>query len=218
MVLAAEALDERGRIIWRSRSTAQPHKGSFYRTWQGDALDGKTLRSAMRTGAGAASFSTTAGHPSSAEPAASQGYQVERAYFSLDGKPRSRHVQAERPARRDLESHRDGSRLCAPSACRSFARRPRDRQSRLFDGGSIEALSLAQERCRADPHGISRRSFRRGLRARRRGQGDVLRRLYRPRGDARAVTCCRRRRSRTCTGRSVSAAPAFGRRRYRRRR
>lgn len=85
MVLAAEALAKEADNMVLSIDGA-PHKGSFYQTWKGNALDGKSVTIGNSGQAPVRLVLTTAGNPSSPEPAASQGYQVERAYYSLVGK------------------------------------------------------------------------------------------------------------------------------------
>ncbi len=85
MVLAAEALAKEADSMVLSIDGA-PHKGSFYHTWKGEALDSKSVTIGNSGQAPVRLVLTTSGNPSSPEPAASQGYQVERAYYSLAGK------------------------------------------------------------------------------------------------------------------------------------
>ena len=88
---------------------------------------------------------TTAGHPAQREPPLAQGYQVERSYFSLDGKPK------------DLATLRQNDRfvvvLKVTESEAAFARLLLvDRlpagleidNPRLFDGGKTEALAFAK--------------------------------------------------------------------------
>jgi uncharacterized protein YfaS (alpha-2-macroglobulin family) len=65
----------------------QPHRGAYFRTWRGLSLDGRDVRIGNEGQSQAQVVITTAGQPSVKEPAESQGYQVERNYFTLEGKP-----------------------------------------------------------------------------------------------------------------------------------
>jgi uncharacterized protein YfaS (alpha-2-macroglobulin family) len=62
------------------------HKGSFYQTWSSEALEGKSITIANSAQAPVRIVLTTSGNPTTPEPAAQQGYQVERTFYSLAGK------------------------------------------------------------------------------------------------------------------------------------
>jgi uncharacterized protein YfaS (alpha-2-macroglobulin family) len=84
LVLAAEALAEHATLS-QLTVDGQPVKGAVYRKWGGFALAGKTV-SIGNTGANTAQLVTTiAGVPLTPEPAASHGYEIERAFYKLDG-------------------------------------------------------------------------------------------------------------------------------------
>jgi uncharacterized protein YfaS (alpha-2-macroglobulin family) len=86
MVLAATAMTKQAQNMALTID-GQPHKGAYFRTWRGFALDGREVRIGNEGQTQAQVVITTAGQPSVKEPAESQGYQVERNYFTLDGKP-----------------------------------------------------------------------------------------------------------------------------------
>jgi hypothetical protein len=84
MVLAAEALADRNASITLGVDGA-PHSGAFYRTWTGAALADKTVKIANDGQDPADLALTTAGNPTTPEPAGGQGYQIERVYYTLAG-------------------------------------------------------------------------------------------------------------------------------------
>ncbi len=86
MVLAAEAMARDAQALSLTIDS-QPVSGSLYRTWRGFALDGRNVTVANAGSATAQIVLTTSGNPIVPEPAASQGYQVERSFYRLDGKP-----------------------------------------------------------------------------------------------------------------------------------
>ena len=85
MVLAAEALAEHGSL-GQFTVDGEPVKGALYRRFGDAALDGKTV-SVANTGQTTAQLVTTvSGSPIAPEPAASNGYTVERTFYRPDGK------------------------------------------------------------------------------------------------------------------------------------
>ncbi len=144
MVLAAAALSRDGQNMTLSINN-QPHTGALYRTWKASDLDGGGT-TIVNTGSAPASFVlTTAGHPAQMEPPLAQGYQVERSYFTLDGKPK------------DLASIRQNDRFvvvlkvteteAAYAQLLLVDRLPAGLEidnPRLFDGGKTEALAFAK--------------------------------------------------------------------------
>ncbi len=144
MVLAAAALSRDGQNMALTVD-GQAHTGPLYRTWKASELDAGATTIVNTSSAPASVVLTTAGHPAQIEPALAQGYEVERSYFSLDGKPK------------DLASVRQNDRfvvvLKVTEAEAAFARLLLvDRlpagleidNPRLFDGGKVEALSFAK--------------------------------------------------------------------------
>jgi alpha-2-macroglobulin len=84
MVLAAEAIAEHSSAN-QFTVDGQPQKGAVYRKWSGFGLDGN-LATIVNTGAAPAVVATTtSGNPIVPEPAASQGYEIERNFYKLDG-------------------------------------------------------------------------------------------------------------------------------------
>jgi alpha-2-macroglobulin len=84
MVLAAEALAEHSSASLFTVD-GQPQKGAIYRKWSGFGLNG-TLATIVNTGtAPTVVATTTSGNPTVPEPPASQGYEIERGFFKLDG-------------------------------------------------------------------------------------------------------------------------------------
>jgi alpha-2-macroglobulin len=144
MVLAAAALARDGQDMALTIN-GQPHTGALHRTWKAADLDAGATVIANASAAPASVALTTAGHPAHAEPPLAQGYQVERSYFALDGRPK------------DLASIRQNDRflvvLKVTEAEAAFARLLLvDRlpagleidNPRLFDGGKTEALAFAK--------------------------------------------------------------------------
>ena len=144
MVLAAAALSRDGQNMALTVN-GQAHTGPLHRTWKASELDAGATTIVNTSSAPASVVLTTAGHPAQIEPALAQGYEVQRSYFSLDGKPK------------DLASVRQNDRfvvvLKVTEAEAAFARLLLvDRlpagleidNPRLFDGGKVEALSFAK--------------------------------------------------------------------------
>ena len=141
MVLAAEALAEHGSLGQFSVD-GQPVKGAVNRRWSGKALPVKPIAIA-NTGQNTAQLVTTvSGAPIAPEPAASNGYSVERSFYRLDG------------TKIDLKSVAQNERVVvALKVTESQARYARllivDRlpagleidNPALVDGGSVEAFS-----------------------------------------------------------------------------
>jgi hypothetical protein len=64
-----------------------PRQGALFRTWRAAALENNTTTIANSGQAPVSVVLTTSGNPRTPEPAAEQGYRIERAYYALDGKP-----------------------------------------------------------------------------------------------------------------------------------
>ena len=84
MVLAAQALAKDAENLTLDVDGSQV-KGAFYRTWRGFILEGKPVTISNTAQADARLVLTTSGHPIQQEPALSQGYDIERTYYKLDG-------------------------------------------------------------------------------------------------------------------------------------
>jgi uncharacterized protein YfaS (alpha-2-macroglobulin family) len=84
MVLAAQALARDAEALSLTVDAA-PHKGTLYRTFRPEALDRQPVAIANTGTAAAQVVVNVTGNPIGPEPAASQGYTVERSYYKLDG-------------------------------------------------------------------------------------------------------------------------------------
>jgi alpha-2-macroglobulin len=84
LVLAAEALAEHST---KSVLTVdgKPVDGAINRKWSGFALATKLITIANTGGSTAEIVTTTSGNPIVREPAASQGYELERTFYKMDG-------------------------------------------------------------------------------------------------------------------------------------
>jgi uncharacterized protein YfaS (alpha-2-macroglobulin family) len=141
MTLAAEALAEHASLA-AFTVDGEPVKGPLNRRWSGAALFGKSITIA-NTGQNTAQLvANVSGAPISPEPAATNGYAVERTFYKLDG------------TKTDLQSIAQNERIVvALKVTESEARYARllivdhlpagveiDNPA-LVDGGSIEAFS-----------------------------------------------------------------------------
>jgi uncharacterized protein YfaS (alpha-2-macroglobulin family) len=86
MVLAAEALAEHGALGAFSVN-GEPVKGALNRRFTGSGLAGKTVTIANAGQATAQLVATVSGSPITPQPAAANGYAIERTFYGLDGKP-----------------------------------------------------------------------------------------------------------------------------------
>ncbi|HTJ01382.1 MAG TPA: alpha-2-macroglobulin family protein, partial [Methylovirgula sp.] len=86
MVLAAEAMADKASAI-SIDVNGVAHKGAFYATYATAALDGKAVKITNTSPTPTQVVLTTRGNPKVPEGAASKGYQIERAYYTLTGDP-----------------------------------------------------------------------------------------------------------------------------------
>lgn len=84
MVLAAEGLSSQAEAL-RLTVDGAPQAGALFRSWKGDALEGRPVTVANAGQVASQVVLTLSGVPTTPEPAASQGYAVERSYYKLDG-------------------------------------------------------------------------------------------------------------------------------------
>ena len=144
MVLAAQALAKEAQTMQLNVGGA-PQAGALYRTWRGSELDAGDVVIANPGQSAAQIVITTSGHPVAPEPPRSQGYQVERNYFNLDGKPA------------DLAQVKQNDRLvvvlkvteleAASAHLLLVDHLPAGLEidnPKLFDGGSVEGLAFAK--------------------------------------------------------------------------
>ena len=85
MVLAAEAMSRDAASLALTVDGAA-NQGALYRTWRGFNTDSRSIVVGNAGRATAQMVLTTSGNPLVPEPAAQQGYQVERSFYRLDGK------------------------------------------------------------------------------------------------------------------------------------
>jgi len=84
MILAADALARDAETIAISVD-GTPRKGSLYRTFRPATLERGPVTLANTGAAAAQVVVNVTGNPTSFEPAASNGYAIERTYYKLDG-------------------------------------------------------------------------------------------------------------------------------------
>ena len=84
LVLAARALARENLSI---EVDGQPVKTALYRSYKADTLGGKPLKITNTGDAPVQAVVSVSGSPVTPEPAASNGFKIERGYYTLDGKP-----------------------------------------------------------------------------------------------------------------------------------
>ncbi|WP_283806248.1 alpha-2-macroglobulin family protein, partial [Bradyrhizobium sp. DOA1] len=84
LVLAARALAKENLSM---EVDGQPVKSALYRSYKADTLGGKPLKITNTGDAPVQAVVSVSGSPVTPEPAASNGFKIERNYFTLDGKP-----------------------------------------------------------------------------------------------------------------------------------
>jgi uncharacterized protein YfaS (alpha-2-macroglobulin family) len=84
LVLAARALAKENLSM---EVDGQPVKTALYRSYKADTLSGKPLKITNTGDAPVQAVISVSGSPVTPEPAASNGFKIERNYFTLDGKP-----------------------------------------------------------------------------------------------------------------------------------
>jgi hypothetical protein len=141
MVLAAEALSSQANAATLSVDGA-PQKGAYYNRWSGDALDTHPVTIRNDGDAPVEMVITTSGNPVTPEPAAAQGYQIQRLYYHLDGSA------ADPAAVRQNDRLVVVLKMVEPTAAYArlllVDRLPAGLEidnPELFDGGSVDALS-----------------------------------------------------------------------------
>jgi uncharacterized protein YfaS (alpha-2-macroglobulin family) len=84
MILAAESMARETQGVSLTVDGAA-HQGGLYRTWKGEELDGTSVTIGNPGPAPAQIVISTSGNPMASEPAADQGYRIERGFYKLDG-------------------------------------------------------------------------------------------------------------------------------------
>ena len=86
MILAAEALADKSQTMALSID-GEPRQGAYFKSFNAAALTGKNITIANSGQGPVSAVVTVSGNPLTPEPAAERGYRIERAYYTLDGKP-----------------------------------------------------------------------------------------------------------------------------------
>ncbi len=150
------------------------------------------------------------GAPITPEPAAEKGFKIERLYYTLDGKPADRRQGAGRTSVSSvvLKITEPQPQFGRVYRRRLSAGRVRDRQSAVWCRPAIPVRwpgsRMPPSRCNTE---FRDDRFTAAFDRERQAAGGVHGRLRGARGVARQLRACRRPRSRTCTGPTVSAAP-----------
>ena len=84
MTLAAEGLTEHASLA-QFRVDGEPVKGALYRRWSGAALPGQSIVIANAGQNPAQLVVSVSGAPIEPDPAAANGYAIERSFYKLDG-------------------------------------------------------------------------------------------------------------------------------------
>jgi uncharacterized protein YfaS (alpha-2-macroglobulin family) len=84
MTLAAEALADHASLAQFSVD-GEPVKGALYRRWSGSALSGRSIVVANAGQSPAQLVVSVSGAPIEPDPAAANGYAIERSFYKLDG-------------------------------------------------------------------------------------------------------------------------------------
>ena len=84
MTLAAEALAEHASLA-QFRVDGEPVKGALYRRWSGPTLSGRSIVIANAGQNPAQLVVSVSGAPIEPDPAAANGYAIERSFYKLDG-------------------------------------------------------------------------------------------------------------------------------------
>jgi uncharacterized protein YfaS (alpha-2-macroglobulin family) len=192
LVLAARALSKETLALDIDGS---PVKAAVYRSYKADAMAGKPVKVTNTGDAPVQAVVSVSGSPVTPEPAASNGFKIERNYFTLDGKPAdvSKAKQNDRFAVvLKITEAKPGSRSITRTWCRRVTR-ARWTGSRTARSRSIPSSATTASRPRLIAPATTSRCSRWPTSCAR----------YRP-----ANTCCRRPMSRTCTIPRATAAPA----------
>ena len=129
MTLAVEALAKQ-KALSQFTVDGQPVDGAIYRKWSGFALGQKLVTIANVGKATAQLVTTSSGVPIAHDPAASEGYALERTFYKLDGtKVELKSHGAERAPGGGAEDHRKRGALRQAAGGRPPAGGSRDRQS-----------------------------------------------------------------------------------------
>src|SRR5262249_36777696 len=86
LILAAEAMADKSEKI-ALLVDGVPRQGAFFKTWNTAGLGNKSVTIANSGEVPIGVVVTTSGNPLTPELAAERGYRIERAYYTLDGKP-----------------------------------------------------------------------------------------------------------------------------------
>lgn len=144
MVLAATAVSAEARDMQLTVG-GEPHAGALYRSWRGNALDAGAVPIANPGSAPAQIVLTTSGSPVQPESPVTQGYQIERSFYMLDGKPKN--MAAIRQNDRFVIVLKVTELEAAYGRLLLVDHLPAGLEidnPKLFEGGSVEALSFVK--------------------------------------------------------------------------
>ncbi len=143
MILAAEAMSKEAQTVALTVDGA-PRQGAFYRRLSAQTLDTASVTIANAGAAPARIVITTSGNPSVPEPAAEQGYRVERTFYAMTGEKIDA-TTALRQTDRVVVALHVTELQAAYARLLLVDRLPAGLEidnPDLFDGGSIEGLSF----------------------------------------------------------------------------
>ena len=130
MVLAARALAKETLALDLDGS---PVKAALYRSYKASEIGSQPIKITNTGDAPVQAVVSVSGSPVTPEPAASNGFKIERNYFTLDGKPADiDQGETERSLRCGAEDHRGQAGISATSWCRIICRRGSRSTTRIW--------------------------------------------------------------------------------------
>ena len=142
MTLAAEALADRASLA-QFRVDGEPVKGALYRRWSGPTLSGQSIVVANAGQNPAQLVVSVSGAPIEPDPAATNGYAIERSFYKLDG-TKIEALQSMAQNERVVVALKVTEAQARPARLLVVDRLPAGLEidnPALVDGGSVEAFS-----------------------------------------------------------------------------
>ncbi len=142
MTLAAEALADRASLA-QFRVDGEPVKGALYRRWSGPTLSGQSIVVANAGQNPAQLVVSVSGAPIEPDPAAANGYAIERSFYKLDG-TKIEALQSMAQNERVVVALKVTEAQARPARLLVVDRLPAGLEidnPALVDGGSVEAFS-----------------------------------------------------------------------------
>ena len=205
LVLASRALSKETMSLDIDGS---PVKTAAYRSYKAEAMAGKPVKITNTGDAPVQAVVSVSGSPVTPEPAASNGFKIERNYFTLDGKPAdvSKAKQNDRFAvvLKITEAKPEFGHIMVSDYLPAGLEIDNPKLVSSGDSGTLDWIEDGEE-----PENTEFRDDRftaaidRAATTRRCSRSPMSCARYRP-----ANTCCRRPMSRTCTTPRATAAPA----------